>query len=131
LRLPAIAGTGNIAKYKRIIMTIVTDYRDKVICEGTLRNSNLIRAFGRALADLAPDAHEAIFEDADYMLIRQMLLQGDEYLVDYGRMSAIAENLAADLDVELGAHAPDGYYFGTQEGDGACFGFWRLDDDND
>ena len=25
--------------------------------------------------------------------------------------------------------APDGVVFGAQDGDGACFGFWRIDDD--
>lgn len=26
--------------------------------------------------------------------------------------------------------APDGYYFGSQEGDGACFGWWQYEEEN-
>jgi len=28
----------------------------------------------------------------------------------------------------LNDNAPEGYYFGAQEGDGACFGFWSIEE---
>ena len=31
----------------------------------------------------------------------------------------------------LNVYAPKGYYFGALEGDGACFGFWPLPDDEE
>lgn len=123
--------TAIATRYIMDIVDIVADYGDRVICEGTHKKSDLIRAFGRALSEIAPDAHNAIFDDADYMLIHQALLHGNTYDVDYGTMCEVADNLLENLDVELGAHAPDGYYFGTPEGDGACFGFWSFDDFSD
>lgn len=37
-----------------------------------------------------------------------------------------AEYLLSDLFDELNNFAPEGYYFGAIEGDGADFGFWRM-----
>jgi hypothetical protein len=37
-------------------------------------------------------------------------------------------HLADDLFDLLASLAPEGFWFGTQVGDGACFGFWRADD---
>jgi hypothetical protein len=36
--------------------------------------------------------------------------------------------LADDLFNLMDTIAPEGFWFGTQVGDGACFGFWRVDD---
>lgn len=36
-----------------------------------------------------------------------------------------------DLFYFLSDIAPDGYYFGNTEGDGACFGFFKYEDEED
>ena len=39
--------------------------------------------------------------------------------------------LNEDLFDELDMHSPDGYYFGSAEGDGSDFGFWSIDENED
>lgn len=40
----------------------------------------------------------------------------------------IASEIIADMMDALNDLAPDGYYFGSHEGDGSDFGFWPLDE---
>ena len=43
---------------------------------------------------------------------------------DNALQTSIFEEICDHLD-EI---APEGAHFGTQEGDGACYGFWKTDD---
>ena len=45
--------------------------------------------------------------------------------------SADADWFLEDLFDALNALAPDGYWFGSHEGDGSSFGFWECEDDLD
>jgi hypothetical protein len=88
------------------------------ISEGTLRTEDLVSAFSYELARLtngSPDAHEKAVlqsvetwetEDADY----REEMEGCE--------------IVQDLIDALNQYAPTCCYFGTNEGDGASFGFW-------
>ena len=40
----------------------------------------------------------------------------------------LARESLAELDDALNSAAPDGFYFSSQDGDGACFGFWLQDE---
>ena len=40
----------------------------------------------------------------------------------------LASESLAELSDALNSAAPDGFYFSSQDGDGACFGFWLQDD---
>ena len=44
---------------------------------------------------------------------------------DFNRMEWIVSDWMWD---EMNAIAPDGFYFGANAGDGACFGFWKCDE---
>lgn len=82
-----------------------------VISEGTLRNEDLIPAFTAALVEYNhPDAAQHQ-HDAEHC--------GVEGLTD-----ADATEWIGELADALQECAPPYCYFGTAEGDGACFGFW-------
>ena len=40
----------------------------------------------------------------------------------------LASESLAELNDALNSAAPDGFYFSSQDGDGACFGFWLQED---
>ena len=92
---------------------------------GTLRSSDLVVAFMDAL-----DALDAV--RADHLLAEY----GDAVAWALDNTSSIMEDdepgdvawLLEDLFDALDDLAPDGYYFGTLEGDGSDFGFWPLPD---
>ena len=83
---------------------------------GTLRPQDLIPRFAGVLAEmgeLTPD--------------EKTLVQEAQGLTDYK-----AEQAAYVLDELFDAlreHAPEGYYFGANEGDGADFGFWSEEEE--
>jgi hypothetical protein len=86
-----------------------------VISEGTLRNSDLIPAFARVLATLDPN-HPS----------------GPEFVVQIEKIartaawdSEEADFLLADLQDGIAEAMPEGWHFGTHEGDGACFGIFQ------
>ena len=81
------------------------------LSEGTLKSDDLMRAFLLALAD-SPESQRRIRE------LWNDPPKGEEeeaLFVD-------------DLSDILNDMAPDNLYFGASEGDGACFGFWSIDD---
>lgn len=95
----------------------------KVVSEGTLRPQDLIPKFldelrfqdGTAYAQVIvdgriPPAHA--FEDDD---------------AEWWR-SEEASEMVNGLQDALNDVAPNGCYFGTLEGDGACFGFFSIED---
>ena len=46
-----------------------------------------------------------------------------------GLYGAELADLSSELAYLMEDHAPAGTYFGSHEGDGACIGFWPLDDE--
>jgi len=94
-----------------------------VIC-GTLRSEDLIPEFTRVLESLAPTTasrYAARWDDV-YAGLEAVYFPEDLY--------AEATELVEYLIDALHANAPDGYCFGAHPGDGADFGFWRIDDDD-
>lgn len=78
------------------------------VSHGTLRPEDLIPKFGEALRDLSPRHWRLFVRD-----------QSDD----------MQENVVQLMDL-LDLAAPEGYHFGTHEGDGSDFGFWKDEDDN-
>lgn len=105
------------------------------VSHGTLREQDLLPAFWEVLLDLAPERidHETIERER-----RAYLAFSGAYDVDpdYSVADAQSEVEQAShflhwLQGQLDELAPDGYYFGTIEGDGSDFGFWPLAEELD
>lgn len=82
-----------------------------IISEGTLRNEDLIPRFADELERRAPPLRSY-----------SELIAEARALTDYN--SDDANEIIMALHYALDDVAPEGMYFGTHEGDGACFGFW-------
>lgn len=84
------------------------------ISHGTLREEDLVPAFLSKLKELDPERAARI--EYNYADAIEHLMQGREHFDQEWLMPELTEALE-----EL---APEGYYFGTAEGDGSDFGFW-------
>lgn len=110
-----------------------------IVSEGTLRPEDLIPAFAEALRERRGEIVRAAgrsLTPRQAVLVKwidQVLEVIYPWLNDpeYFRVAMACwhledlTDLLADL---LGEAAPEGYYFGAHEDDGACFGFWPIDD---
>lgn len=76
------------------------------ISHGTLKLEDLISAFGPVLRDLAPAKWASL-------VVHQ---------------SSDLQEFVIKLIDTLDDLAPEGYYFGTIEGDGSDFGFWKEEE---
>jgi hypothetical protein len=87
------------------------------ISEGTLRSEDLLPAFLNTLAALRPT------DDLtnDRIAVADALLRISE-----DRDHWLASEVIIDLDDKINAALPYGWYFGANEGDGACFGIWAF-----
>lgn len=101
--------------------------KSEEISNATHRLQDLIPAFLDAILKYAPH-HYAAMTVAPFGPI-------PSYVQDEGDDSAWWDSddagfLLEELEQILMEHSPPGYYFGTLEGDGACFGFWQnpIDD---
>ena len=117
------------------------------IIEGTLRPEDLLPAFFSALKEIAPATAKVRLEGT-YSEELQHAINGtlEEYLAGSSDKTVKAgENWEVRVDTnqdrheyvawaieaisdDLDANAPDGFYFGTLEGDASDFGFWRLEE---
>lgn len=103
------------------------------VSHGTLRSEDLIIAFLPILEDLDKSAFLQVVngdEPKDTQIIGLLHIDGSTTLPDH--LQEAASELVEWMIEHLDAVAPDGYRFGTTEGDGSDFGFWEepeLDDD--
>ena len=88
-----------------------------ILSEGTLVPEDLLDVFVGFIVDEAQEGQAL----------------SDELLDDYHEESLFSwENYSWALEEcydILNELAPEGYYFGTMEGDGACFGFFKEEQD--
>lgn len=101
------------------------------ISSGTLRPEDLLETFAetlRSLLKIQPKGfpkkeHRRLIREADFLLGK----------LEEGGDEPETGDVLADLSDALGDFAPPYCYFGTLEGDGACFGFWpdldRIDEE--
>ena len=97
------------------------------ISTGTLRNEDLLPRFTYALGELAhnPHTNTSVFKSTELAEVWQdginMIKLIDEgYCADEPNLYGIIDRLCDALN----EYAPPYVHFGTNEGDGADFGFW-------
>jgi len=92
-----------------------------VISEGTLRIEDLLPAFVLAARELDTEGSHARWLDGI-----EQCFEDEGYFE-----SELAESDFEELFRFLEEHAPEGMYFGVHPGDGACFGFWSLEEEEE
>lgn len=93
--------------------------KDKVVSDGTLKPQDLIPKFLDALK-YDEKAHSKFLKDFPEILEIQSWDELDE---------ETQSMLVDELIDALNGIAPEGYFFGASEGDGASFGFWSVGPD--
>lgn len=98
-----------------------------IVSEGTLRTEDLIPTFASTLRRRLVDSER---EGRPVPESAWEILEDIEGMVESGDISYYdSANASYDLDWlfdNLNSYAPTGMYFGSAEGDGACFGFWSM-----
>lgn len=96
-------------------------YAGYTVSEGTLKTKDLIYRFeGIAIINALPT-------NVPLDLMEKFLSHPDSD--DWYDTEEASLYLNEDLFPFLESIAPEGCYFGTLEGDGACFGFWPLEEE--
>ena len=99
---------------------------NKTVSRATLRAEDLVPAFIEVIKD-TPEWQQIAFHPNlhwDLKVIFDPTSDGDERWESEEMSYFLNETL---IDV-LNSYAPEGYYFGSHEGDGSDFGFWELAD---
>lgn len=92
-----------------------------VVSEGTLRPQDLIPKYLDALRELAPAAYQqCMMPGCGFPMVPSYALE-DESAEWWDND---AHYVMEQLSDALSEYAPEGYYFGANEGDGACIGFF-------
>lgn len=95
------------------------------ISEGTLRPEDLIPAYLDAIADIRVTRRERCIADGIRLETRfPTFYEPDGDTGSHDNLDHAIERLTEILE----SHVPDYCYFGTLEGDGACFGVWVSDE---
>lgn len=97
--------------------------REVEVSSGTLLAEDLIPAFLDALKIVNPRKYQTFITWPDQLLER-MPPEGDFWWTSEEAMEILHELFDA-----LAESAPEGYCFGSLEGDGSCFGFWKEEED--
>lgn len=118
---------------------MLESYKNITVSEGTHRTEDLARAFYEPICEIC---YEALGQCNTKAYIKCITLQHDlEHIhkfydciswfnLNREEPEEFIDVINAVFDV-LDVYAPTGYYFGALEGDGACFGFWPLPDDEE
>ena len=92
---------------------------------GTLRTQDLLRAFAQELVEIKPFGGSFMLSE-EAKGLANAIDAGEE-----GAEEAGAEVLADLFDSLQTIAEREGMIFGAHESDGADFGFWRIDDEDD
>lgn len=96
------------------------------VIRATLRNADLLKAFSQELESVSLGNNK---EDRDLIneaksLIQEIDLDDSMAELPDDKLEQGSE-LVNELIDALNEHAPEGYYFGTLEGDASDFGWWE------
>jgi hypothetical protein len=99
------------------------------VSEGTLKTEDLLVSFWGAAEAAAKCRTPGLTFGGSHLTLNsalEKLVGEDSSETDWDDERA-SETLA-ELTDALQEYAPEGFSFGSQEGDGACFGFWITED---
>lgn len=108
----------------------VEEYLGQTVSHGTLRDIDLYNAFIAVYADLDPNAAQAFIHSYHTEVGKLLTSVLGEVQFSPDEQETIS-GMIAELQDKLDDLAPDGYHFGTVEGDASDFGFWQDDDGPD
>lgn len=95
----------------------IEDLKGMVVSDGTMRSEDLIPKFLNVLKIYGRDVYDKyVGENPEVLDLSGMDDETMGWVVD-------------ELFDKLNEIAPEGYSFGSQDGDGACYGFWSVDAD--
>lgn len=100
-----------------------------IVSEGTLRLEDLVPAFIRALEERLDEADAQGHNTAHMRRYIREIEERIETIPDYYETDDANWDLAGLYDT-LNDCAPEGMYFGAHEGDGALYGFWPIEEDD-
>lgn len=114
------------ATYANKLQRTIASHGGFVVSEGTLRDEDLLERFADTLQlfDVTDDI--ALCEEA-LELAEKLECQGTFEDTGFYELQDEASECLEELHDRLNERAPEGYYFGASEGDGACFGFWAYE----
>lgn len=100
-----------------------------IVSTDTLKPEDLLVSFWQAAEQVHRIAYSGLPFAADRRDLASALVRlAGEDSSESDWDDALAQQAIEDLSDYLSEHAPAGFYFGSNEGDGACFGFWLADD---
>lgn len=96
-------------------------WTNTTVSEGTLLSDDLARAFLAVIGQHDPKIKEAILDEWNDVLFAMIDPKSDR---DSEQEMYLIEHLLNVMD----AIAPEGCVFGASDSDGACFGFWVVEE---
>jgi len=94
---------------------------NSIVSEGTLRTEDLAKAFLKVIGQHEPKIKDAIIDEWTDVLLAMI---DPNAVRDEEQEMFLVDHLFNVMD----AIAPEGCTFGTLDSDGACFGFWEMEE---
>ncbi len=111
----------------------MSEIHEGTVSHDTLRSEDLIVTFFTLLMELDPSTANQLTDGSDpndERVLSLLTIKGSTTLPD--DLAEHATEMVIWLTDALNdAGAPHGFRFGTIEGDGSDYGFWRTDEDED
>lgn len=113
---------------------MLDSYKNVAVSNGTHRTEDLAYALYEPIRALRQESYKqgdttcylaALVLSADLKSICNFYNWHIRFNLDIEEPEEFRDVIIEAFDT-LDRYAPEGYYFGALEGDGACFGFWEL-----
>lgn len=111
----------------------IRNFEGITVSQGTLNTIDLVCAFIDFINDYTENNDDIIkqayrllsveYDEVDSLVNAQYY---DEIDINYVNLDNLNDFLNNDLFEKMEELAPKGFYFSSQEGDGACFGYWMI-----